>query len=305
MDAADTSSSFSRLLLNLWIGLCRPCVGLPQDFYLLGFRCQCIEHQFHNQRRELVQPELLIASAECHHAVSFEWKNGRNLVDDQLNRYQGLSPADLIREAYLRAVETTTQEVVIIGREEHEDALKLGLANGSYRFALLVVTEEGLKLVANDFVKAELSDLFKPTYLLDWSRVPTEFIRVMGDSPDWEIAEAIVPAMLARATRGAVRFEIDDLCRDVSEHWPIMGNPGKDGIRSKVRDVLRMGVNGQLSGFFGLENNTIRPSTQLRSPDLKRRSETLKGLRSAQTRFIESLRAGTQQMALFPTSALE
>lgn len=291
-------------MLNLWIGLCQGCSGLPQDIFLLGFRPICIERPFRNHESDLVHPELVIASADCGHAVSFEWKSGRNLVDDQLRRYQGIAPADL-RQAYIRPEESITHEVIVIGKEAYSETLLLGLAAGPYEFALLVVTDEGLTLIANDFAKAELSALFKPTYKLNWDYLPTEFIRIVGDSPDWEIAEAIIPAMLVRVLKGQPRFTVNDLCRDVSEFWNILGDPGRAEAEGRVRDVLRLGIDGQLGGFVVLNNQTVLPNTALRSADAKKRSEAQRGLRSAHARFIDALREGRQQMALFPASDLE
>lgn len=73
-------------MLNLFIGLCKGVVGLPQDFRRLHYQEQAVELRFTNAQGEAVVPELIIASRAIHHTILFEWKSGANADADQLRR---------------------------------------------------------------------------------------------------------------------------------------------------------------------------------------------------------------------------
>jgi hypothetical protein len=66
--------------------MCKGAKELPGDLRRLGFLDRAVEMGFQNSARELVVPELIIASRQVRHALLFEWKEGANADADQLRR---------------------------------------------------------------------------------------------------------------------------------------------------------------------------------------------------------------------------
>src|SRR5713101_452057 len=83
--------SFNLQLLNLFFGMCRGSHGLPRSLHDLGYIPELVESTFANSEDRPVVPDLVIASAQIHHTVVFEFKSGANTEADQLQRYSVLA----------------------------------------------------------------------------------------------------------------------------------------------------------------------------------------------------------------------
>ena len=296
MEETPLSSTFSRTQLNLWIGLCKGVYGLPRDIYELGFEPICIDHRFRNSAGESAHPDLIIESELKGHTLCLEFKSG-GPDEGQLLRNSHILPADLVRQAWVRPSAATSHDVVVVIFTTNSALHQQALSNGGYRFPLLGTQPDGLALIANRFRLDELSSVFIPLLRIDWSVVPTSFVRIDGELGDWEIAETMGPAILARVISGQPRFGVAEICRDVSDMWSILGGPGQQSLRSRVRAVVARAVAGPFAPYLSLSGDTIRV-TQGRLGDPARQAQALRALRTAQAQFIGDLRSSGRQLTL-------
>src|SRR5262245_33586821 len=115
MVMTDLSSSFNRRMVNLWIGLCRGVSGLPRDLFDLGYEDRWIDHKFQNQDREVVNPDLMVASRDEANTLVLEFKSGANTDDDQLRKYARIAQDDLVRGAFIERNAATSHDIVVVG----------------------------------------------------------------------------------------------------------------------------------------------------------------------------------------------
>lgn len=165
--------SFNTELFNLFLGMCKGVIGVPDDLRRLGYADRCIEFSFTNSRNEAVVPELIIASSQLQHSVLLEWKQGANTDADQLRRYAGVTSEDLREKAFLLEGEYNSHDTVIIGLAEHADRLVIGIEQGAYNFPVLVRSDAGLAKVRNTFTAEQTERVFQPRLEIDWATIPT------------------------------------------------------------------------------------------------------------------------------------
>src|SRR4051794_7650281 len=117
--------------------MCSGTQGLPSDLHRLGYIPEAVETAFTNSEDRLVAPDLIIASAQAHHTVSFEWKSGANTEADQLQRYSMVEPSDLVAKAFVHVNKCATHDTAIIGKGEHRATIPIGVRDGGYNFPVM------------------------------------------------------------------------------------------------------------------------------------------------------------------------
>lgn len=91
---------------------------MPPTLKELGYVPEAVENTFSNSDNRNVSPDLILASAQIHHTIVFEWKSGANTEADQLQRYSRVEPADLIGKAYIAVSKCTTHDIAIVAKDE-------------------------------------------------------------------------------------------------------------------------------------------------------------------------------------------
>src|ERR1019366_2908970 len=104
---------FNLKMLNLWIGLVKGVSGIPSDFRTFGYKLHSIEQPVRNADGDICKPEMVACSEKLGHSLLFEWKDGPNLVDDQLRRYSRLDSKCLVDFAFIPKSAASKFDVVI------------------------------------------------------------------------------------------------------------------------------------------------------------------------------------------------
>lgn len=282
---------FNLRMLNLWIGLCRGIGGLPSTFRDLGFEDKHIEFSFRNEDNHEVCPELIICSDSLRCTLVFEWKSGNNTDGAQLNRYTRISRRILIERAFLTPAAAETHDIVIIGLDSSGDRLKIGLRNGNHTFPLVLVDNQGMLLGLNAFHHSEINQLFSPRFAINWTTVPTGYVRIDAESPLNEVGEVVIPRILQYMRERRPRAQIDDICNDTCIAWGMMGAPAKGALRSKVVDVIEKAQSFHFTKYLRLASNK-RSIDIIGNPlDIRadKRTAAYKLLRTRQAEFLAYL----------------
>lgn len=248
---------FNLRTLNLWLGLCKGDPTLPDSIQIQGYREWGIERQIHIAKaRERCVPELIICSGKTHNALLFEWKSGKNTVDDQLRRYAGVLSSDLIR-ANVPTAFCNTFDVVIICAGEHVERIQIGLEKGKYTFPLLKLDERGLHLVMNNFACPKLGALFSPLLAFDFNRAPISFVPIGTSSTDWEIAVEVIPKLVSRFLRGEAVVATSTLCSEICHVWDIMSPQAQGEMKRLVRKILDLAATSEFQNVFSMNGERI------------------------------------------------
>ena len=298
--------SFSLTMLNLWIGMCRGVAGLPKDLRKLGYQDKSIEYGFANQDLQKVVPDLVLASEQMSHTLLLEWKSGANTEADQLRRYSRVNQKDLQTRAFISPSAARSHDVTVVGRDEHVDRLRMGLDAGGYAFPLLLADGEGLALSHNQFQIPQLANLFSPRLSINWDQVPSMFVPLDADSALWEVAEVVGPKMLQYMCERRPQVALNDICADICNTWGIMGQPPKEALRRRVREVLSLAARQHFRAYLRWVGAVGRIEIVANPLDLEpdKRTVAYRKLRTVQKKFIESLRIGRagdggEQLELF------
>ena len=204
-------SSFSRTMLNLWIGMCRGVAGLPRDLFDLGYVDRWIDFRFRIATGEIVHPDLIVASGPQRNSLLLEFKSGANVDEEQLRRDALVTPDDLVRAVYIERDAAETHDLVVLALADQIERITIGVDRSGVSLALLCQSADGIALVQGVFSVTDLTRLFSPSMRIPWDRIPTGFVPVDGSSEDWEIAELVGVEMVARMQRREPSFNVEDL----------------------------------------------------------------------------------------------
>jgi hypothetical protein len=280
-------------MLNLWIGLCRGAAGLPKTLRGLGYADQSIECAFKNQDLRSVCPDLIVASERAGHTILLEWKSGVTTDADQFQRYSRVTKENLEQRAAIPVAAAHKHDVAILGQAMHAAALTAAI--GSYSFPLLIRDEAGMMLSAKTFKVADVTALFTPRLLIDWTKVPTGFVPMDDSSHSWEVAEVVMPKVVEYLARRAPLVRLEQLCHDSCPTWGQMGKEPKEAIRKKVREVLAAAAEREFRDHLRWAGS--RSAVEVKSNPLDisgdKRSAAYRKLLLAQKRLIDRLRTGT------------
>jgi hypothetical protein len=216
---------------------------------MLGYIPEAVETSFTNSEDRPVAPDLIIASAQLHHTVVFEWKSGANTDADQLQRYSRVVPDDLIAKALIHRNKCATHDVAVIGKDEHRETLPIGIVNGGYNFPVLVISPETVEIIVNAYTSADTDAVFRPL-LVNWETIPTGFFPLDSDSELWEFAEQIIPVVLEQLFAGAPRIMRDELAKRIIPLWDRMRPDYKGVIKQKIQQVMDHASRSQFSIYL-------------------------------------------------------
>lgn len=290
------SSSFNLRQLNLWLGMAKGDPALPRELFDLGYRDEAMERAFPNSQMDQICPELIIASRDQGHSLVFEFKSGANTEEDQLRRYAETQSADLQR-AFVPADRCRSHDVVVIGKEEYETRLQIGIRNGGYPFPLLVSNEDGLRVSMNRFTDDPTDGCLNPRLDVDWASAPTSYVLFDQDSDAWEIAESTVPEVLSAMLRRERRLEFRQVCEPLTQ-WGIMGPQGRAQIEAKVSEVLADAAENEFREYFSCDRAGIRIDWNPLDLSSDRRSAAYRKLQRRLQDLITRLREGGGQLQL-------
>jgi hypothetical protein len=230
--------SLNLQLLNLFIGLCKGVVGLPQDFGGSIIRSMQSNSASRMRRVRLLCPNSSSLLAQSITRFYLSGRVARTPKLTNFRRYNGVTQQDLTQRVFLTADQCATHDVTVVGLDENRVRLVQGIDNGGYRFPVLVVTDAGLEKIRNQFRVEETDSIFQPTLNIDWERVPMSFFPLDGESEDWEFAELILPYILTQMERGDPRIVVIDLARKVVPFWDIADRTFRQRIRTRIVGIL-------------------------------------------------------------------
>ncbi len=285
-------SSFRLEILNLLIGLCRGSPGLPATIRQMGYRDRWIPGAALGSQGAGADPVLVLTSTDSRHSVFVQVMPGPNVNLNDLDRYSKVSAVQLREKTPLTRDQTELYGVAVFGLEEHRESLRDGIGESRIRPTLLLRTREGLVIDANPFPKVGLAHAFRPVLALDWDSVPLGWVPYDHGSHPAEIARAIIPLAVARAT-GERRVGIAGIC---AEHpmWSVSTAAARRKMRRGVGRVLTVAAKNEFRDFFEVRDGAVLFSDLAREAVRQPGSPTLKRMLRHQGELLERLQDGVR-----------
>lgn len=280
--------------------------GLPRHLFDAGYRDQWLEHTFSNQDNHPVCPELILWSVPEEHSLLVEIKSGKNTEAGQLRRYSRVTARDLSQKVGAPSAAVKNHDVVICGANTHATTLAMGLTQSQVSFPLVVKTDSGLSLAANQFSTDMLNTTFTPELPIDWSRVPTGFVPIDAQSEAWEVAEVVIPEILEHMLRRSPQVSVEQICAGVCHlTWGTMGKSGKEQIRANVVKVLQAATQGEFKPYLRVIDRS-QPGIRIENNPLEygsgKRTVTFRRLIELQQSLLNRLRTGADFVPSAPVS---
>lgn len=253
------SSNFRLQVTNLLVGMCRGTPGLSTELRDLGYREQWIARGFPRGVSGRSHPVLVLASRETRHSFFVEIARGRRIDPERLLQYTKTTAVELRRGTNLSRQQTETYGVAVFGPAEHRDTLRESIEASGVTAALLLCDPEGVRLDANPFRQAALTNIFRPLLPVRWPGVP-RWIPFDHESSPAEIAAVVVPEVVARLLAGETRIDIGEICRG-QVFWNLTTEAGQEKLRANVRKALAEAAVREMRKYFVVRGNLVEAAT--------------------------------------------
>lgn len=250
------SSNFRLSVVNLLVGMCRGTPGVSAELRGIGYRDVWLNNGLRPDGNDRSHPVMVLASRETRHSLFVEVTDGPEIDPGRLEPYTRLTAVELRQGTQLSREQTETYGVAVFGWDDHRETLRESVAQSGVRPALILRTPKGLVLDANPFVKAALTNVFRPLLAVDWHAVPLSWIPFDHDSPRAEVAGVIVPEVVRRLLHGESRIEVDAVCR-LQVLWGLTTDTGRRKLRDRIREVLADASSGEMRRYFSLRGDVI------------------------------------------------
>jgi hypothetical protein len=289
--------NFNLRMLNCWIGLCHGDDPLPKDISNLGYVDRAVERRFKIATGRECKPELIIASKSEKHALLWEWKDGRTIDLDQLQRYSTVTHDDLVERAFLGEKECATHDPVLVVKEEHvANTLDL-LKRENVLFAVIGAFPGAFRSVGSQINGSAIAKLLAD-FSCDWEHAPVSYVPLDRDSPLEEVAPHVVTLLLQRILRRDPVIRSIDLCDHVCPMFSALAPEARHDIEKKITDVFAAAAKHEFSAYVDFRTLGSVHSSQLSVTTNPfeigddKRSRGFRRMKRLQTEFVEGLSRG-------------
>ena len=254
----------------------------------MGYRDRWIPGDLLGKTGTATDPVLVLASAQSRHSIFVEVCEGPEMDPGRLDRYASVTAVDLRERTPLSQDQTELYGVAVFGLEEHGDSLRSSIRDSKPRPTLLLRTPDGLVIGANPFPKVALANLFRPVLSLDWQSAPLGWIPYDHESDLAEVAQTVIPEVIARATGGVNRLKVGRICED---HllWDLSTRKARKKMRARVNAALSAAARHEFSEFFTLRSGMLTFSDTAQAAIRAPGSPTLKRMARQQSALLERL----------------
>lgn len=280
-------SSHKLAVLNLLTGMCRGSPGLPRTIRQMGYRDRWIGGDRLGTNGP-ADPVLVLASTQSRHSIFVEVCDAEEVDPARLDRYAAVTAVDLRERTPLSRDQTELYGVTVVGLEGHRESLRGSIRDCRPRPTLLLRTPKGLVLDINPFPKVALCSLFNPYLAVNWESAPLGWVPYDHESRPAEVAQALIPDVIARGGAGATRVDLRRICED---HllWDIFTLAARRELRTRMNGVLSSAARHEFKDFFRLRSGILtfsrRARTAIRAPG----SPTLKRMARRHAALLERL----------------
>jgi len=253
-------------LINYMIGLCKKGDRWPTVLADHGYEVQLIEQQMTCAGTgETVKPDLVVVCNKYLHCLVCECKGGHDMDTEQVNRYLGLRPVDLVR--WITVYSST-------GLRHDICYCVFPRATGTHvPFPVLTFTRKEI-VKSNSFGVRELNQAFASPISLENKVPPLFYYPFSAEDDDEYVTPFVLRGLVAtaiRAGRGGpsteTYLEIDKMnMQTFNPVWKALSKGHQTELRAKVHKILQRLIQTELKGILdALESRRVKMTQPLES----------------------------------------
>ncbi len=233
--------------LNAWIALLTGEGGWPAPLRDQGFRIQRFEIPISTSRTSVVVDGLGL-NADRQILLPTECKSGNNVEADQAQRYEVMTADNVARNVTLPFPPTgAIVQPLYACLEESQERVVTGLRAIGFQAPLLVIGSSSVKLETRG------SSVLTPFEVNVPAGPPPRLIPVDADSPDEELREVLLPAIVAAAARGETVITFDSLLAAAIPYSSVYGQRARSRMRDRATTIVRRMSEGELTEYLSVE----------------------------------------------------
>ncbi len=243
-----TPSSKNVLIMRTLIALSKRDRKLPTIFYDLGYSQLLIEYKINLSNNQKVVPDLIMSSRQQNHTIVWESKSGRNIENDQAERFTRIQPADF-KDKLMLNVSIDGDFTFDIAyacdgaqcqniRVDLDRLSQEGIAVGEFP-VVGFFDDDGIRKDSGSFKEDTIEKLLCSGISVDFNKITPDYYPFDKDSPKYEMAHFVVRSIVGAAARQEASFSSEQIAEDsYGSSWRYLSNKGKNDISSKVEDIL-------------------------------------------------------------------
>jgi hypothetical protein len=245
-----------------------------------------------------IRADALLYRCEPNLVLLGECKSGSNVEEEQARRYLAVDERWLRRSGALpprlRSSTEIAVQMLFVGREEHRASLEASLRHLDISAPLLTVGAERVRLSGASATQG-LDDFDEH----HGAGLPPGRFPVDHQSADEHLLDVLIPQVIAAQARQEDIVLIETLCDRLLPEWPVLSHAGRGLFLSRVANLLRGLVAGEMRGQFRYEG-LKQPHTRGRividvSPARRDPRGRTRAWQAQQTRAATALRRRTAQ----------
>lgn len=239
-------------LMNIIICLTQKNRSCEPVLFNNHYFLESIELSFNKKNGEIIHTDLALINPKINNLVFIECKDG-GLELDQANRYASLETDDIINACVTTLSEKFSHEVVYIGCENKETKLVDNLRDNSFKFPVLIIDNEKIRLKHNNFNCHTLNGIFSNNGGVDIPEPSPVFYYPFGkdDSDAW-ILSRIGPVLMG--LRGE-EFDVEDVLKQIHQLYDYIDNTSLKDLKGRIGKLITKISKGEFNEFFDLPTN--------------------------------------------------
>ncbi len=301
------TNSFSHLLPNLFIGLCkgnralRPHSTEFRDALRYGiFR---LEASFRLTAGARSNPDLVMTSNSLGNTLVLEWSES-GLTDHkkgQLERYAAIRASDLSSVLAVPVAATHSHDIVLILKQSAVQQFKDYLEEKGWAFPILVFDSHNpgctLQKLQHDFSTAATNTFFDEK--LAFERIPMGYLPFsLEEIANSTLVTPVVSQLTSMIVRDESTVRLRQFCSGYVPAWDLIAPTKQQEIARNTKELLN-DLSRHETGRSFIRREQNDPPTWLLHQNAEFRKK-LKSYRGFLNRFIARKRGEEDQLQLFP-----
>jgi len=242
------NESFSLLLPNLFIGLCKGSRTLGDYSRIfkeeLGYLIFKFEPSFKTFAAGRINPDVIIISNNVENTLIIEWTESNHVNEDkkrQIDRYSRLSKDDLINIVAIPVNSAKTHNIILITLPNLVSSYSEYMKLRDIRFPILDFTiQDGnycLEKKESNFEESRTNKFF--TDGIKIKRIPLHYIPIPLDNfSSKSIVTLVVRHLVSLLIKGIQEFSIEEFCEGYISAWKFINDKKQSEFMKVTKNLL-------------------------------------------------------------------
>lgn len=231
------------ILINSAIGFCIKNDSWIHPLADLGYKAQLIEQTIRTESSgKTVKPDVVATSKKTIHSVVFECKGGKTVEDEQISRYEDLTPSDLLRWIDVHTNDNFSHDVCIFNFKKNHESLDTKI-----NFPVLSLSDISLEK-NNGFSKKEVNEKFDNPISTKSMKPPISYYP-FSETEDRRVIiphvlRAMISVLMDRKTNDIDVTDPESFLNEVvllriHKMWKILSREHQNSLRDLIKEIIK------------------------------------------------------------------